>query len=207
MTTNPEVYFIDGCGRCSLGGTPQCKVHTWKAELARVRALLLDCGLTEESKWGSPCYTYKGNNIILLSAFKEYCCISFFKGALLQDKKGILVQQTKNVQATRQVRFTNVKEIAAQENLLKSYIFEAIEIEKAGLKVALKKTSDYEIPEELLHIFSEDEIFKSAFYALTPGRQRGYLLHFAAPKQSKTRTSRIEKAKPDIFIGKGIHDR
>lgn len=206
MTTNVEVYFIDGCGRCALGGTPQCKVQKWQTELAILRSLILDCGLTETSKWGVPCYTFQNNNVLILSALNEYCTIGFFKGVLLVDTNGILIQQTENMQAERQLRFTNVREIVERETIVKEYIFEAIEVEKAGLKVEYKKISEFPIPEELQHKLAENPAFKTAFEALTPGRQRGYLLYFAAPKQAKTRVSRIENSMYQIFKGNGLHD-
>jgi uncharacterized protein YdeI (YjbR/CyaY-like superfamily) len=168
---------------------------------------MLDCGLDEELKWSIPCYTFQENNVVLLSAFQDYCALSFFKGSLLKDEKGILIQQTENVQATRQLRFTNVKEIGELEDVIKAYIFEAIEIEKLGLKVEMKQTADFEIPAELQLVLDENPAFRSAFEALTPGRQRGYLLHFAQPKQSQTRFARIEKCIPKIMVGKGFHDR
>ena len=171
-----------------------------------LREMLLDCGLSEELKWGCPCYTFQGNNIVLIHYFKEYCALLFFKGALLSDAEGILVQQTENVQATRQIRFSTVQEIKKAEATVRAYIYEALEIEKAGLKVALKTVADYFVPEELLAKFEEVPAFKTAFYALTPGRQKGYLLHFAQPKQAKTRVARIEKCLPLIFEGKGHTD-
>ncbi len=201
-----EIYFQEGCGRCSLGGTPECKVHRWANELAHLRNIILDCGLQEDCKWGSPCYTFQGKNVTMLATFKEYCFVDFFNGALLKDTEGILVRQTENVQAGRQVRFTNVKEILALEVTLKTYIFEAIEVEKSGQKVILKKTSDFPIPVELEQTLVADSPFKQAWEALTPGRQRGYLLHFAAPKQTQTRSSRIEKCREKIFAGKGLQD-
>jgi uncharacterized protein YdeI (YjbR/CyaY-like superfamily) len=206
MNQPVDFYFTTGCGRCSLWNTPQCKVHTWYEELAILRRFLLDCGLFETLKWRIPCYTFQENNVVLLSAFNDYCAVSFFKGALLSDADQRLIQQTENVQATRQLRFTRVSEILEQENSIKTYIFEAIEVEKAGLKVALKQTSDFAFPEELQQQFDKIPALKTAFEGLTPGRQRGYLLFFAAPKQSQTRTSRIEKSMPQIFNGKGVHD-
>jgi uncharacterized protein YdeI (YjbR/CyaY-like superfamily) len=206
ITRQAEIYFQEGCGRCSLGGTPECKVHKWANELAHLRNIILDCGLQEDCKWGSPCYTFQGKNIIMLATFKEYCFVDFFNGALLKDTEGILVRQTENVQAGRQVRFTNVKEILALELTLKTYIFEAIEVEKSGQKVVLKKTSDFPVPAELEQILAADPTFKQAWEVLTPGRQRGYLLHFAAPKQAQTRSSRIEKCREKIFAGKGLQD-
>ncbi|MFZ9846791.1 MAG: DUF1801 domain-containing protein [Flavobacteriales bacterium] len=178
----------------------------WQDELAQLREIVLDCGLTEELKWGVPCYTYKNANIIIIHGFKQYCALMFFKGVLLADSDKILIQQTKNVQETRQVRFTNVKEIAKLEAVLKAYVFEAIEIEKAGLKVPLKKTEDFEMPKELQNKFKENTALKKAFEALTPGRQRGYLLHFTGSQNSKTREARIEKYIPRIIKGQGFND-
>lgn len=206
---NPKVdtYLAAGCGRCSLTNTPECKVHNWTQELAKLRKIVLDCGLNEELKWSQPVYTLDENNIILITAFKEYCCISFFKGALLKDENNILSKQGENVQSARIVKFTDVREIIELENVLKNYIYEAVEIEKSGLKVELKNVSDYEIPVELENKFVENESFRNAFFTLTPGRQKGYILHFSQPKQSATRTARIEKFIPQIFMGKGLHDR
>jgi uncharacterized protein YdeI (YjbR/CyaY-like superfamily) len=172
-----------------------------------LRAIILDCNLTEELKWGVPCYTIENSNIVLIHGFKEYCAILFFKGALLNDAKGILIQQTKNVQAARQIRFTNVREIVKMKTILKAYIFEAIEVEKAGLKVNFKKTTEFLIPEEFQNKLDESSALKTAFDALTPGRQRGYILYFSAPKQSKTRESRVEKCVPQILNGKGLDDQ
>jgi uncharacterized protein YdeI (YjbR/CyaY-like superfamily) len=182
------------------------KATSWKKELQHLRTVILDCGLTEELKWGVPCYTFQKTNIVLLHTFKAYCAVLFFKGALLQDKKGILVQQTSNVQAARQVRFTSLQEIIAREAVLKAYIYEAIEVEKAGLKVELKKTEAFAVPGEFESKLKEMPALKKAFHALTPGRQRAYLLYFSAPRQSKTRTSRIEKCMQDILAGKGLRD-
>lgn len=178
----------------------------WQKELEQLRAIALDCGLTEELKWGVPCYTYQKSNIVLIHVFKQYCAYLFFKGVLLNDAKGILVQQTENVQSARQIRFTNVKEIVKLKATLKAYIYEAIEVEKAGLKVELKKTKEFTMPEEFQHKLDKTPALKKAFHALTPGRQRGYLLYFASAKQSKTRESRIEKYVPQILKGKGLDD-
>ncbi|WP_339697092.1 YdeI/OmpD-associated family protein [uncultured Roseivirga sp.] len=178
----------------------------WKAEYTHLRSIALDCGLTEELKWGCPCYTFKGNNIVLIHGFKEYCAYLFHKGVLLKDTENILIQQTENVQSARQIRFTTLQEIATMEAILKAYIYEAIEVEKAGLKVELKETSEFNMPEEFKRALNENSDLKAAFEALTPGRQRGYLLHFSQPKQSKTRESRIEKSIPLIFEGKGLND-
>jgi uncharacterized protein YdeI (YjbR/CyaY-like superfamily) len=183
------------------------KAQKWQRELEQLRNIILDCGLDEELKWGVPCYTYQNANILLIHVFKEYCAVLFFKGALLKDTNGILVQQTRNVQAARQVRFTNVQEIIKSEPTLKAYIYEAIEVEKAGLKVNFKKTDQYNIPEEFQNKLDELPALKKAFAALTPGRQRAYILHFSSPKQSKTRESRVEKSIHPILNGKGLNDR
>jgi uncharacterized protein YdeI (YjbR/CyaY-like superfamily) len=178
----------------------------WQKEFGKLRTIILDCGLTEELKWGCPCYTFQNANIVLIHGFKEYCALLFFKGALLNDPNGILIQQTKNVQAARQIRFTNVREIVKMEKILKAYIYEAIEVEKAGLKVKLKKTSEYKIPEEFQKKLNKMPALKTAFDALTPGRQRAYIFYFSQPKQSKTRESRIEKSMKQILNGKGLDD-
>ena len=195
MTTmNPKVDFFFS------------KAKKWKEEFERLRAIILDCGLSEELKWGKPCYTFQKSNMVLIHGFKDYCALLFFKGALLKDAKGILVQQTENVQAARQVRFTNIREIVKMEPVLKAYIKEAIEVERAGLKVTYKKTSEFKVPEEFQNKLDEIPALKTAFDALTPGRQRGYILYFSAPKQSKTRESRIEKCMQQILDGKGLND-
>lgn len=205
---NPKVdnYLIEGCGRCALGGTPDCKVHKWTQELELLRKIVLDCELTEEVKWGVPCYTFQKKNVLIVSAFREYCSVSFFKGALLKDPMGILDKPGENSQAARLIKFTNIKEIKAVEADLKTYIYEAIEVEKKGLKVNFKKNPE-PIPEELERKFEEDPVLKTAFETLTPGRQRGYILYFSAPKQSKTRESRIEKSIGKILNGEGLHDQ
>lgn len=182
------------------------KAEKWQKELERMRAIPLDCGLDEEVKWGCPCYTYHGANIVLIHAFKDYCAYLFFKGALLTDTHGILIQQTENVQSPRQVRFAGEGEIIDLEPTLKAYIFEAIEVEKAGLKVELKKTKEFPVADEFQSKLDAIPALKTAFEALTPGRQRGYLLHFAQPKQSKTREARVEKYIPQILAGKGLDD-
>jgi len=193
--------------RCPLGATPDCKVHNWTEELKQLRAIVLDCGLTEEHKWSVPCYTFDGNNVLLMSAFKDYCSLSFFKGSLLKDPDNILYQPTKNSQASRLIRFTSVQDVVELEPMVRAVIHNAIEVEKAGLEVAYKETSDFEVPDELQHKLDEDPEYKAAFEALTPGRQRGYLLYFAGAKQSKTRVSRIEKYRQKILDGKGVHER
>ena len=183
------------------------KAKKWRGEFERLRRICLDCGLTEELKWGKPCYMYQGSNIVLIHGFEDYCALLFFKGALLKDPKKILVQQTENVQAARQIRFTNIREIVEMEPILKAYVKEAIEAEKAGLKVNYKKTSEFIIPEEFQNKLDKIPALKTAFDALTPGRQRAYILHFSGPKQSKTRESRIEKCTQQILGGKGLNDR
>jgi len=182
------------------------KAKNWKEEFEKLRMIILDCNLTEELKWGVPCYTLQKSNVVLIHGFKDYCAILFIKGALLKDAKKILIQQTENVQAGRQIRFTNVREIIALEPTLKDYIKEAIDIEKAGLKVILKKTSEYIIPEEFQQKLDGMPVLKTAFEALTPGRQRAYLFYFSQPKQTKTRESRIEKSMQQILEGKGLSD-
>jgi uncharacterized protein YdeI (YjbR/CyaY-like superfamily) len=182
------------------------KTGTWQEAYEKLRAIALDCGLTEELKWGCPCYTLEGNNIVLIHGFKDYCAYLFMKGALIKDPKGILIQQTKNVQSARQIRFTHADEIEDMESILKSYIKEAIKIEKAGLKVEMKKTKEFEMPDEFKNVLTSTPALKKAFAALTPGRQRGYLLYFSSAKQAKTRESRIEKYIPQILKGKGLED-
>jgi uncharacterized protein YdeI (YjbR/CyaY-like superfamily) len=206
MNRKVDLYLEEGCGRCSLFQTPQCKVHHWSEELIQLRRIVLECGLDEEFKWSQPCYMFKKSNILMVTAFKEYAALAFFKGALLSDRNGILVAPGANSQSARQVRFTNVKDIIDLESILKAYIYEAIEMEKIGLKVNFNK-EPLSIPEELQNKFDEIPDLKSAFEALTPGRQRGYILYLSQPKQSKTRESRIEKCMAKIFNGKGINDR
>lgn len=195
MTTmNPKVDFYF------------TKAEKWQAEIAQLRTIALDCALTEELKWGCPCYTLNKSNIVLIHVFKEYCAFLFFKGALLPDPNGILVQQTENVQAARQIRFTSVDEIVALAPVLKAYIAEAIAVEKAGLQVNFKKASEFNMPEEFINKLEEVPGLQDAFDSLTPGRQRAYLLHFSAPKQAKTREARIEKYLEKILSGKGLDD-
>ena len=182
------------------------KAEKWREEYEKLRKIILDCGLTEEVKWGCPCYTFQKRNIVLIHGFKEYCALLFFKGALLKDAKGILIQQTRNVQAARQIRFTSVREIVKMQSILKAYIYEAIEVERAGLKVNYKKTSEFMIPEEFRSKLDKTPSLKRAFNALTPGRQRAYIFYFSAPKQSKTREARVEKCMPQILNGKGLED-
>jgi uncharacterized protein YdeI (YjbR/CyaY-like superfamily) len=182
------------------------KAQKWQEELEQLRVIALDCGLDEELKWGCPCYTFQKSNIVLIHAFKKYFAFLFFKGALLNDTEGILIQQTENVQAARQIRFTSVGEIAELKPILKTYIYEAIEVEKAGLKVELKKTTEFKMPDEFQYKLDKIPALKAAFEALTPGRQRGYLLYFSSAKQSKTREERVEKYIPQILDGKGLDD-
>jgi len=182
------------------------KANNWQKELEKLRMIILDCGLTEELKWGVPCYTFQKSNIVLIHVFKEYCAVLFFKGALLSDDKGILIQQTKNVQTARQVRFTNIREVVKMESVLKAYIYEAIELEKAGIKVKLKKGPG-PVPAEFQKKLDKSAALKKSFKALTPGRQRGYILYFSAPKQSKTREARVEKSMKRILNGKGLNDQ
>lgn len=192
--TNPKVDFYFG------------KAKMWQQELRKLRAIVLACPLSEELKWGCPCYTFEKRNIVVIHAFKEYCALLFFKGALLKDAKGILIQQTKNVQAGRQIRFTNVREIVELAPVLKAYIHEAIDVEKAGLKVKLKKTAEFAIPEEFQKRLDAMPALKTAFAALTPGRQRAYFFYFSGAKQAKTRASRVEKYMRQILDGKGLDD-
>lgn len=182
------------------------KAEQWQAEFERLRSILLDCDVTEELKWGCPCYTFEGKNIVLIHGFKEYCALLFMKGALLKDANGILVQQTENVQSARQIRFTTLQEIAEMEAILKAYVGEAVAVEKAGLEVEFKPTEDFTWPEEFIDQLEEVPGLQDAFEALTPGRQRGYLLYFAGAKQSKTRTARIQKWTPAILEGRGLND-
>ena len=182
------------------------KAKQWKQEYEQLRRIVLDCPLSEELRWGKPCYTFQKSNVVLIHGFKDYCALLFMKGALLKDPKGILIQQTQHVQAARQIRFRNVREIAKLEPALKAYIREAIAVEKAGLKVEYKKTSEFPMPEELRSKLAERPALKTAFESLTPGRQRGYLLYLSEAKQSKTRESRVEKCMPQILKGKGLDD-
>lgn len=182
------------------------KAGKWQKETEMLRTIVLDCDLTEVLKWGCPCYAFEKSNIVLIHVFKDYCAFLFFKGALLKDPKGILVQQTENVQAARQIRFTSLQEIVKLKKALKAYIYEAVEVEEKGLKVNLKKTAEFKMPEEFQKELKKNPAMKKAFYALTPGRQRGYLLYFSSAKQSKTRESRIEKYIPKILEGEGLED-
>ncbi len=206
MIPQVEHYLMAGCGRCEYYDTPKCKVHSWKNELIELRRIVVSCGLTEEYKWSQPCYTYNNKNVLIVTAFKDYACVAFFKGTLLKDADNLLTAPGENSQAARQFRFTDEDSILKLEPKIKAYVLEAIEVEKAGLSVNFKKEPE-PMPEELTEILEADPELKSAFEALTPGRQRGYILHFSQPKQSKTRISRIEKCIPKILNGKGFHDR
>lgn len=191
---NPKVdFFFD-------------KASPWQKEFEKLRAIALDTELVEDLKWGCPCYTYEGKNIFLIHGFKEYCALLFFKGALMKDPANILIQQSENVQAARQIRFTDIQQIINLEKVLKNYMFQAVEIEESGAKVEMKKTKEFEMPEEFQQKLDENSALKEAFKALTPGRQRAYLLYFSSAKQSKTRASRIEKYIPEILNGKGLND-
>lgn len=197
MTTNKTNPKVDGYLN---------KAKKWKEESEKLREIVLSCDLTEDFKWMHPCYTLENKNIVIIHGFKEYCALLFHKGALLKDKQRILIQQTENVQAARQIRFTNLQQIVDMEAILKEYILEAIEVEKAGLKVELKKNIEYAVPEEFQTKLDENPALKTAFEALTPGRQRAYLFYFSQPKQSKTRVSRVEKCTQQILDGKGLND-
>ena len=194
MEMNPKVdFFFD-------------RAEKWRKEFEQLRRIILDCGLTEELKWGQPCYSFQQKNIVLIHGFKEYCALLFFKGALLNDPNGILIQQTENVQSARQVRFTSVQQIVKMERILKAYTYEAIEVERAGLKVKLKKTADFTVPEEFQNKLDKMPALKKAFNALTPGRQRAYIFYFSQPKLSKTRESRVKNSMKQILKGKGLND-
>jgi uncharacterized protein YdeI (YjbR/CyaY-like superfamily) len=207
-TTNPKVdrYLMDGCGRCKYYATPKCKVHTWQNELDILRQILLECAdLNEDLKWNMPVYTYGGKNILMMGAFKDYCAISFFKGALLKDPNNILTKHGESSQAFRLVKITNSEDLIKLHTKIKAYILEAIELEKKGAKIIFKKNAE-PIPEELETKFKELPVFKNAFFGLTQGRQRGYILYFSGAKQSATRESRINKYLPKIMAGKGLND-
>ncbi|MFN0032096.1 MAG: YdeI/OmpD-associated family protein [Flavobacteriales bacterium] len=206
MNTSVDSYFINGCGRCPLGGTPECKVQSWQPELKKLRMIVNECGLHEECKWGVPCYTFQNSNVAIVSALKDYAALSFFKGSLLNDTHNVLVSPGENSQSSRLIKFTDVQEITKAEPILRAYIYEAIEVEKAGLKVTFKKIDEYKKPEELQLKLDADPALKMAFESLTPGRQRGYILHIAQPKQAKTREARVEKCIPLILSGKGLDD-
>jgi uncharacterized protein YdeI (YjbR/CyaY-like superfamily) len=201
-----EQYFAEGCGRCKLVGTPECKAIIWHKVMEPIREIILDCMLVEEIKWGVPCYTFQGKNVLILSALKEFACIGFFKGVLLSDELNLLHQQEENSQSSRILKFTEIEEVEKLQYVIKAYILEAIEIEKSGEKVVFKTVDEYPLPEELLQKMENNLEFKNAFFALTPGRQRGYIMHFSASKQSKTRIARIEKYESLILKGIGMNE-
>jgi uncharacterized protein YdeI (YjbR/CyaY-like superfamily) len=208
MIFNPKIdlYIADGCGRCKYHATPQCKVRLWTKELELLRQLVIECGLTEELKWGVPCYTHNSKNILVVSAFKEFCSLSFFKGVLLKDNHHVLEKQGESSQSARIVKFSNIQEISEKSLILKEYILQAIELENLGAKVEFNKNPE-PLPQELEKIFLENPEFKKAFFNLTPGRQRGYIIHFSQPKQSSTKSSRIVNNIHKIMNGQGLMDK
>lgn len=205
---NPKVdqYLIDGCMRCKLGATPECKVNFWRAELEALRQIVLECGLTEEVKWGVPCYTSEDKNILMVSAFKDYACLSFFKGVLLKDEANILLKPGESSQSARTLKYTTLEQVLGQAPIIKAYIAEAVALEKSGQKVEFKKNLE-PIPEELTEVFTYDPDLEKAFFALTPGRQRGYIIYFSQPKQTQSRLNRIDKCRPKILNGEGLNDK
>ncbi|HMP91391.1 MAG TPA: YdeI/OmpD-associated family protein [Phnomibacter sp.] len=206
MTTSFSQYLLNGCMRCPLGGTLECKVHTWIQHIEALRQIMLGCGLTEEMKWGVPCYTLQGKNVGMVSAFKNFACLSFFKGALLQDDYQLLEKPGPNSQAARLIKFTDVEQITRQQTALEYYIKQAIEVEKAGLKVAFKKELE-PMPPELEQALEDDPVLSDAFNALTPGKQRSYILYISQPKGQPARTSRLHQCIPKILNGEGLHDK
>ncbi|NUQ82403.1 MAG: YdeI/OmpD-associated family protein [Bacteroidetes bacterium] len=203
---NPDVdsYFTDGCMRCEHGGTPQCKVHRWEQEMAVLRSLILQCDLTEERKWGVACYTLNGKNVVILGAFKEYCALAFFKGALMKDPEGLLTKAGEHSQAGRQIRFTSMADIEGKEDVLQAYLFDAIEVELSGVPIPRQPESEFPMPSELADRLESDPFLKEAFEALTPGRRRSHQLHISQAKQAQTRLSRVEKSIPMIMAGLGF---
>jgi uncharacterized protein YdeI (YjbR/CyaY-like superfamily) len=206
MTKDIDVFFSEGCGRCALFATPACKVHTWKKELHLLRQVLNECGLEETMKWGSPCYTFQKKNIVNIGALKNHCALGFFKGTLLADPHKLLEKAGEESQSAMYLRFTDTKQIVEANAHIRAYVFEAIEIEKSGAKVQFKKTTTKDYPEELTKYLDTHPTVRKAFDALSPGRQRGYVLYFNSAKQAATRLDRIEKSVPSILMGKGIHD-
>lgn len=206
MNQNIDLYLSEGCGRCNLYQTPQCKVQFWQEPMRALRAILLDTELTEEFKWSQPCYTYNGKNVMMLTAFNDFCCIAFFKGALLDDSNNLLEFPGPNSQASKRLNITNEKQVIEFEPQIRDFIKQAIELEISGASIEFKKVPE-PIPNELMEAFTENSELETAFFNLTPGRQRGYIIHFSQPKQSKTRVSRINKLTPKILDGKGFHDR
>ena len=206
MQKNVDLYFVDGCLRCKLGATPACKVNTWREVLEALRTLVLESGLEESCKWGMPCYTYNGKNVAMIAAFKEYCSLNLFKGVLLKDPKQLLTAAGEDSQSYRQLRLTTVKEVIKYKTAIRTFLKEAIELEKAGKKVEFKKIDEHPVPEELLARFKKQPALEKAFKALTPGRQRGYLIHISQAKQEATRLARIERRAPSILKGKGLNE-
>ena len=207
MTKDIDTYFNSGCGRCKLFDTPACKVHTWHQELDFLRKLILEStNLNEEMKWGMPCYTVNKKNVLMLAAFKEYCSLSFFKGALITDPDMLMESPGENSQAVKQFKFRSIDEVKNHKESIKSFIYEAIELEQKGAKITFKKATEYDVPEEFQHRMERNPALKEAFYKLTPGRQRAYLLHFGQAKQSATRETRIDKCHPGILAGKGLNE-
>ena len=204
---NVDQYLASGCGRCEFGGTPKCKVQSWVEELHLLRGILQESGLTDEIKWGAPCYTLEGKNILMLSALKESVVVSFFRGAQMKDPEKILEKPGKNSRFARYIRFRDTQSISTLKNAILSYTQEAIKLERSGNKVNISNNAPLEYPDELIQMFDARPDFAEAFFTLTPGRQRGYLIYFTSAKQSKTKTSRIEKSMPKIFIGKGWNER
>lgn len=207
MVSTVDQYLLDGCGRCAFYATPQCKVHNWAKELEILRGILLSTELKEEIKWGVPCYTLNNKNVLILSAFKNYCAVSFFKGVLLKDDDGLLEKPGPNTHDARILKFTDSQQIVQRDKALHNFIEQAIAIEKSGKKVETTNKADLVFPDELTEKLNADATLKKAFLALTPGRQKGYVLHFSQPKQPKTREARIEKCIPKIMEGKGFNDR
>lgn len=208
MHANPAVdeYLAEGCGRCDKVGTAECKVNTWRDGLIELRSVLLDTSLVEDRKWGSPCYTFNGQNVVMIGTFKNDFVLSFIKGALLEDKENLLVAPGENTQSGRVIRFTDARQVKERAVAIKAYILEAMELHKAGVRVELKKHEDYEVPFELRQAMDQDEDLKKVFFALTPGRQRSYFLHIGGAKQAKTRAARVEKCRDKIFDGKGFNE-
>lgn len=206
MNPNVDLFIADGCGRCKHYATENCKVRKWQKEIKILRSLLLETGLKEELKWSQPVYTYNNKNILLLSAFKEHCFINFFKGVLLKDELNLLEKPGENSQTARYLKFSDLNTINSIQSTIKEYIFEAIEVEKSQLKVKFKTIEQYTLPKEFENLLEENSILKTAFNSLTPGRKRGYLIHFASAKQKQTLLSRIEKCMPKILEGKGINE-
>jgi len=207
MTTDVDIYFVDGCGRCELGGTPQCKTVGWRDELEAMRTVMLKTDLVEECKWGVPCYTIDGKNVATLSALKDSVRLGFFKGVLLKDENGLLEFAGENSQSGKHLSITSVDKVERSEDTILSFVSDAIDVERNGLKIDFKEKDNLVLTNELKNLFTEDPELEKAFFNLTPGRQRGYILYFSAPKKTETRVSRIIKFRSKILAGKGFHDR